>query len=307
MILLTGGLGFIGCSLAYYLAKQGEKVLLTQHRTSRIPSFLQSLIDKQVWITPCNLLDLSSIWYVMESYPVESVIHAANALEQKGYLYQALNINIIGTMNILEASRIKKIGKVMFTSSQSVYPRGEKRHREDDDLPLKSPHTISLTKKVGDMICNSYAGEYGMAITITRPCMIYGPLYVSGRNALEEMVENTIAGKKTELPHVNPKDGNNLMYVKDCARALALIHLKEKPEFPIYNVGDRYFQYGEMAETVRRIVPTAEISLGPDRGETPSRMFMNLDRLTNEFGFKPEYDLESGVRDYMQWLRNGEY
>jgi len=195
----------------------------------------------------------------------------------------------------------------MVTSSHSVYARGETEHHEHEDLPLRSPHMISLNKKIGDMICDYYTREYGMSITITRPCQIYGPLYVTGRNPLQRMVEDAVAGKATELPDAAANDGNHLMYNKDCVRALALIHMKERPEFQIYNVGDRYFRNSEMAEAVKRVVPTAEIRLGPERAETQGRMLLNLDRLRTEFGFKPEYDLESGIEDYIRWLRDGKY
>jgi UDP-glucose 4-epimerase len=307
MILVTGGLGFLGCSIAYYLAKQGAKVLLTRYKTSRIPVFLEALLGTSVWITPCDILDFSNLWFVLETHPIESIIHAAGTPGQKGYLYQALTTNVLGTMNVLEASRIKKIGRVTFTSSQSVYSRGEKYHEESEDLPLKSLHTISLTKKVGDLICNHYAREYEMEIIITRPCQLYGPLYSSERNPLQRMVENAVAGKTTDLSEVAPNDGNNIMYVKDCARALVLIHLKEKLQFRIYNIADEYFTYREMATAVRKVIPTAEIHLGLERADVPGRMFLNLDRLKNEFGFTPEYDLESGIRDWMDWLRDGQF
>lgn len=307
MILITGGLGFFGCSLAHYLARQGERVLLTRHRRSRVPTFLEPLIDKQVWITPCDVLDPGSLSHVLESYRVKSIIHAAGTPGHKGDLYHALNVNILGTMNVLEAAHIKNIGKLLYTGTQSVYARGEIEHHEEEDLPLRSLHAISLSKKAGDMICDYYGRQYDMAITITRPCQIYGPLYITERNPLQRMVEDAVAGKATDLPDVAPNDGNNLMYVKDCVRALAMIHLKEKPDFPIYNVGDKYFHNGEMAEAVRRIIPTAEIRLGPNRANAPGRMLLNTDRLRNEFRFAPEYDLEAGIRDYIRWLRNGEY
>lgn len=305
MIFVTGGLGFLGCSIAYYLANAGAQVLLSRHRTTRVPAFLHPFLDTSVRIAPCDILDFSSLWSVFETYPIRSVIHAAGTPGRKGCLHQALTTNVLGTMNVLEASRIKKVGRVTYTSSQSVYDRGERHHEESEDLPLRSPHTISLTKKVGDLICDYYAQECGMELIITRPCQLYGPLYESGRNPLEKMVRNAVAGTSTNLPDVAPGDGNNMMYVKDCARALVMIHMKERPRSPIYNIGDRYYTYREMAEAVKRVVPGSEILLGPEPPEPPGRMLLNIERLRQEFGFAPEYDLESGIREWMGWLREG--
>jgi UDP-glucose 4-epimerase len=309
MILLTGGLGFLGCNLAYYLAKQGEKLILTQHRINRIPTFLEPLVNKSIWISSCDIQDFSNLFHIMEQYPIQSIIHTAATYGQKGKLYQTLNINILGTMNVLEAARIKKINRVTFTSSQSVYQRSrEKWHTEDEDLPLQSIHSISLTKKAGDMICDYYRKEYGFNILITRPSQIYGPLYATEINPLQQMVESSIAGKPTNLPEVAPDDGNDLIYVKDCARAISLIHLAKKPRFSVYNVGDKYVRYGEMADMVKKIIPDSKINLGENiKEKIREPMFLNMDRLKDEFDFKPEYDLEHGIRDYIQWLRNGAY
>jgi UDP-glucose 4-epimerase len=309
MILLTGGLGFLGCNLAYYLAKQGEKLILTQHRIYRIPSFLEPLVNKNIWISSCDILDFSNLFHILEQYPINSIIHTAATYGQKGNLYQTLNINILGTMNVLEAARIKNINRITFTSSQSVYQRSrEKWHTEDEDLPLQSIHSISLTKKVGDMICDYYRKECGLNILITRPSQIYGPLYATEINPLQQMVENSITGKPTNLTKVAPDDGNDLIYVKDCARAIAIIHLAKKLRFSVYNVGDKYVRYGEMADMVRKIIPGSKINLGENiKEKVREPMFLNLDRLKDEFEFKPEYDLEHGIKDYIEWLRNGTY
>lgn len=309
MILITGGLGFLGCNLAYYLTNQGAELLLTQHQISRIPTFLEPFINRNIFISPCDILDFSSLFSILEKYPITSIIHTAAIYGQKGHLYQCLKVNIDGTINILEASRIKKINRITFTSSQSVYQRHrEKIHKEDEDLPLESPHYISLTKKACEMICDFYIKEYGLSIFIVRSSQTYGPLYTSGLNPLQKMVENSVANKPTYLPEVHPDDGNNIIYVKDCARAIGLVHLAKKPQFIIYNAGDKYVTYGEMAEMVKKIINDAEINLGPGKKEKINEpIYLNMDRLNKEFKFLPEFDLENGIKDYIQWLRNGKY
>lgn len=307
MILLTGGLGFLGCSLAYYLANQGQKILLTMHRISRIPSFLEPMKNKSIEISRCDILDFSSIFDILNKYHISSIIHLAGLYGQS--LYESLKVNIDGTINILEASRIMKIDRVTFASSFGVYQKNrEKIHSEDEDLPLKSSHAISLTKKACDMICDYYSKEHELPIFIVRPSQIYGPLYTSGRNPLQKMVENSISGKPTFLSEVHSGDGTNLVYVKDCARAIGLIHLAKKLRFTIYNVCDKHVTYGEMAETVKKIIPDAEINFTADTTKgIDEPINVNVDRLNIEFGFRPEFDLENGIKDYIQWLRYGKY
>jgi len=309
MILLTGGLGFLGCNLAYYLANQGEEILLTKHRTSRIPTFLEPYLNKNIITSSCDILDINAVLSVLEKYPISSIIHTAATYGEKGKLHQCLKVNIGGTINILEASRIKKIDRITFTSSHSIYRRSrEQIHGEDEDFPLKSIHYISLTKKACEMICDHYAKEYGLSILIIRPSQIYGPLYVSGVNPLQTMIDNSLANRPTCLEEVHPDDGNNLIYVKDCARATGLVHLAQKPQFTIYNAGDKYLTYGEMAKMVKKIIPRAEITLGANvKKEVQEPMYLNMERLEKEFGFKPEFNFENGIKDYIQWLSYGNY
>lgn len=309
MILLTGGLGFLGCNLAYYLSRQGQKLLLTQHRISRIPTFLESFISKNIEISACDILDFSNLFCILSRYPIDSIIHAAAIYNQKYNLYQSLKVNVDGTINILEASRIMKIGRVTFISSQSVYQRTrEKIHTENEDLPLKSSHYISLTKKACEMICEYYSKEYGLRIVTLRPSQIYGPLYSSGINPLQKMVENSVANKPIYLPEVDPDAGNNLIYIKDCVRAIGLVHLTKDPQCSIYNLGDKYVTYGEVAEIIKRMIPDAKIILGPSKqGEIKEPMYLNMDRLRKEFGFEPEFNLEKGIQDYIIWSKSGKY
>jgi UDP-glucose 4-epimerase len=127
------------------------------------------------------------------------------------------------------------------------------------------------------LICDYYGKEHELEIVITRPSQVYGPLYATGINPLQIMVENSVAGKPTKLSGVAPDDGNNLIYVKDCVRAIALIHLAEKPRFSVYNVGDKYVRYGEMADMVKRIVPGSKINLGENiKEKIREPMFLNI-------------------------------
>jgi len=305
MILVTGGLGFIGCHLAYFLAKQGQEVLLLDNQTSRIPRFLRPLTKDRITICRGDVLDLAGLFSILKAYPVKSIIHMVSLHNRTGNLYQCLKVNVEGTMNILEASRIMGIEKITFPSSQSVYQRGrEKGYEEEETFSIASHDYISLTKKACEMICDGYRKEYGLRIVTVRPSQIYGPLYMSGRNPLQRMVEDAVRGKPTRLPDVDPDGGDTLTYVKDCARAIGLLHLAERPRFTIYNVGEQYVTYGEMARVVMDIVPSAKIKLGSRKKEQKrAPLFLSMARLRKEFGFEPAYSFEKGVKDYIRWLR----
>ena len=70
MILITGGLGFLGSGLARYLLDQGEQVVLTRRRNARIPPMLANDLDKKLKVVYCDILDLPSLVSVVKKYEV---------------------------------------------------------------------------------------------------------------------------------------------------------------------------------------------------------------------------------------------
>ncbi|MBW1799224.1 MAG: NAD(P)-dependent oxidoreductase [Deltaproteobacteria bacterium] len=309
MILLTGGFGFLGASLSFYLANRGEKIMVTDTRVDHIPGFLQPLVGKTIQIERCDVLDTSGLFYLLRNNPVKSIIHMAAIHEGKGYLNECLRLNVDGTINVLEACRIMDIERLTFISSQSVYHRTlERVHREDEDFPLESHSFISLTKKAGEMICDYYRKKFGLNITTVRPSQLYGPLYSSGLFPLQRMIENAIDNQPINLPDVDPESGDTLTYVKDCARAVGLAHLAKTPKYRVYNIGVEFVTYGQMAEVTKQFLPHAQITLGSaDKDNKREPIHLNMDRFREEFGFAPEFDFETGVKEYIQWLQDGKY
>src|ERR1051325_7193808 len=109
MILITGGLGFLGANLAQLLCAQGERVLATSNRNVHVPDFLQSSTGRNLTVAP---LDITSL---------EKVCAAVNSEKGDTPLYDAMNANITGTINVLEAARRAGIRRVVFLSSEAVY------------------------------------------------------------------------------------------------------------------------------------------------------------------------------------------
>jgi len=309
MILLTGGLGFLGASLSYYLANRGVKILLTDTRVHNIPGFLQPYVEDTIQIERCDVLDTPGLFYLLRNNPVKSIIHMAAIHEGKGNLNECLRLNVDGTINVLEACRIMEIERLTFISSQSVYQRTLHRvHTEDEDFPLESHSFISLTKKAGEMICDYYRKKYGLDIITVRPSQLYGPLYSSELYPLQRMIENAIDNKPTNFPDLDPENGDTLTYVKDCARAIGMAHLAEAPESRVYNIGFEFVTYGQMAGVTKQFLPEAQITLGSSKRKIVREpIYLNMDRLREEFGYEPEFDFEAGVKDYIQWLKEGTY
>jgi nucleoside-diphosphate-sugar epimerase len=120
MILITGGLGFLGVNLAKYLLDLGEEVLLTRHRNPRVPDILAPFLGKTLLVAPMDVTDLAAVMDAVKKYKVTSMVHAASLSEGRGSLCQVLCGNLIGSANVLEAARLMDVGRVTFIRAVGV-------------------------------------------------------------------------------------------------------------------------------------------------------------------------------------------
>jgi UDP-glucose 4-epimerase len=307
MILITGGLGFLGSGLARYLVDQGEEVLLTRRRNARIPATLANDLDTRLKVVDCDILDLPSLIAAVKKYHVTSIIHAAVAILAKASLYQAVKINMEGTANVLEAARLSDIKRVTFTSSNTVYMGIQEKTlcKENTPIPLDVNHPIASEKIACEALCNLYAHEYGLEVMITRPSMIYGPGSFSIIAPLPLMVEQVLKQKSVVISQFHPDWGVDFVYIKDCARAIGMVHVAKGPKYRLYNTASgRSYTLRDVAALIQKVIPDCHIEL---RGLVPPGTVhaVDISRLRDEFGYAPEYDLERGVREYIGWVVKG--
>ncbi len=311
MILITGGGGFIGLNLARDLIDRGQEVLLIDLHPFKPPSFLIPYMEKEIKMVQGDIRDLSFLYQVMKENRIDSIIHAASLHETTGTLYKSLKVNIDSTIEILQAARIFNLRRVSFISSMMVYllNKSMEKVEEDQDLPRVSFGYISATKKAGEQICQLYAEEYGMSVPITRPSCVWGPLYRSGLQLQQAMVENSVSGKPTVFQEVYGGRRMPYVYVRDCVRAISLVHLAPSLKHDVYNITDgESHSLADFADALREVIPATQIKLGTTRSEKDFDLpSMSIERIQEDLGFTPEYDFKRAVRAYIDWVRDGRY
>ncbi len=315
MILITGGLGFLGGNLARYLLEKGEQVLLTRNRNVQVPTILAPYLGKGLEIAPLDVTSITTIADAIKRYKVRSIVHAAAIYEGRGSLFQAVDVNVAGTANVLETARLMDVGRVTFVSSEGVNQgrKGTTPLKEEEYFWARSDRYIPVTKKMAELLCFMYQKEYKMDIVITRPSRIYGPLYTAGRNPILRMVTAIVKGQPLLFNDINESEGHDFVYVRDCARAHALIHCAQKPKHDLYNIGlNHHHTFGDVARALEKIVPGAKIQLATGVS-TITKTDFDIDacldnaRIHEEFGYTPEYDLEKGLAALAAWVKDGSY
>lgn len=310
MILVTGGMGFIGLHTAHYLASAGEKVLITRFRRSRNPEFLLPFLDSgQVQVAAMDVSDPFSVLEAMAAHRVTSVLHLAVPELGGVGVGREIDVNVGGIRNVLSAAGALGIERVTMASSVAVYAgSGDGPWTEDAPLPIVSPSATSAFKKAEEILALHYADRSGMDVSCVRIGVVYGPLYHSLSNLPSRLVHAAVR-PGTELPPRPSvpgarRDLSDLLHVHDCAAGLALVHLAESRR-RIYNLGGgRAVPDRDVAAAVARAVPGW---VAPEAGSDPlddsSSRYMDLGTVA-QVGFKPRYSLDEGIADYAEWLRH---
>lgn len=185
--------------------------------------------------------------------------------------------------------------------------------REDVPLPTTAGHVIPAFKKIGELLADYLADTTGIEI-INYRISPWGP----GGNpdspftAAPQLVHAAARGTPPDfsglrsLPHAG--DGLDICYVKDCARAIALLQLAPRLSHRTYNIASgKVLTNQEVADAVRKLVPDARIELPEGRSAAGPGQPICLDicKLREDTGYQPAYDTDRAVADYIAWLREG--
>lgn len=318
MIMITGGLGFLGVNLAKLLCDAGEQVLLTSNRNVQLPSFFAPYVDKTLTVTPLDITSLESVLQAIQRFGVISIIHAAVRSEKGNTtLFQAMNVNVTGTVNVLEAAHRAGIRRVVSISSEAVYQGMPDTvpFKEEERLWTTADRFIPGTKKAAEILCRMYDSICGLEVIAVRLTRIYGPLYRGIRNLAGHMVEQAAKGISINLENHDPNEAHDILYVKDAARGVMLLLKRPTLAHRIYNLGSgRLTTLKEFADAIKKMLPETEIHLGDGPGplvSTKTSIDINncvdISRIREETGFTPEFGPYRGVEHYIHWARHGIY
>ncbi|ARJ56271.1 NAD-dependent epimerase/dehydratase family protein [Campylobacter cuniculorum] len=173
-ILITGGAGFIGSSLGYYLSKKGYEVILIDNFSyGRLDNLV---IDGEVFGEFIGL-DIRSKELSSYMQDVDIVFHFAGIAalpDCQSDPYEAIDVNVAGTANVLNAARINGVKKVIFSSTSAIYEANRNFPCQESDFT--NPYLIySNSKKQAEMLCYSFFKTYGLNSVILRFFNVYGP------------------------------------------------------------------------------------------------------------------------------------
>jgi UDP-glucose 4-epimerase len=319
MILITGGLGFIGSHVTRALLDLGESCVLVQRRPPTVPALFAGEAGQRVFVEQANVADLEGFLEIGRRHKITGIVHLAGSVPWPPGADEPIDAarKAIGSLlNVLQAARDWEVERIGTASTIGVYggTPGDPPYREDTPLPMTAGHVIPAFKKIGELLADYVAGATGTEIISYRIGGIWGPLGrpASPFFAAPQLVHAAARGVPPDLSALRSPayagDGTDLCYVKDCGRAIALLQLAERLSYRTYNVSSgRPTTYRELAETISKIVPDAQIELPAGRNpDGPGRdVYLDISRIRQDTGYQPEFGTDRAVADYIGWLHAG--
>lgn len=297
-ILVTGAAGLIGHAVRGMLEDQGRGVVAVDRA------------DAMVEGRPVMAADVTSV-HRLHALAVEhrfdGIVHCgafSGPMVARDDPAAIVEVNIVGTANMLELARVHRIRRVVFCSSVSAY--GDTPPGLDpvpEDIPLRPTSVYGASKAAGEALVDGYAAQHGVDGLSLRIGWVYGPRRTTDC-AIREMIRSAQAGRAHRLPFGRDFH-RQYVHVEDAARALVLALGAPGPTpRRAYTVtGGSYATLGEIAGIVAATVPGAEIEVapGPDPVDDRQARF-DISAAERDLGYRPRVTLVEGVASYAAWL-----
>jgi UDP-glucuronate 4-epimerase len=311
-VLVTGGAGFIGSHLCESLLRDGHDVIvLDELNDFYSPLLKRENLEEISRIAPIvfqqgDIRDSETVHDLMSRTRPQAVIHLAARAGVRPSLEQPLlyeQVNVRGTLVMLEASRNFGVGKFVFASSSSIYGIANRvpfSELDPANLPV-SPY--AATKIAGEKLGYTYSHLYGIDVVCLRFFTVYGPRQRPDL-AIRKFAEAIEAGRRIPV-FGDGSSSRDYTYVDDVVKGV-LAALQSPIRYDIFNLGNSRpvsllaMIHGLEAQIGRR----AEIDWLPDQpGDVPIT-YADINKARSVLGYCPSTPFETGLECFVRWLRD---
>ena len=308
-ILITGGVGFIGSHTAEHLLRRGDRVIaLDAFNFSYDPIHKEhnaKLLQRheQFRLVRGDIRDVNLVEDIFSTENIDCIIHLAaragvrpSLLEPSSYM----DINITGTMNLLEAMRKHNVDHMVFASSSSVYgSRTEGPFRESDNVDIPaSPY--AATKKACELLCANWNYLYGTHMTCLRFFTVYGP------RQRPEMAIHLFASKISKGEEITMfGDGSSIRdytFIDDIVQGVVSA-VDRKMGFKIINLGNSNpIRLDDLIKSIAEVVKKEPIikQLPDQPGDVPMT-FADVSKAKELLDYNPQTRIVDGIHKFWIW------
>lgn len=303
-ILVTGGAGFIGSHLVDRLIEEGRKVVVIDN----LSSGRKENLNKKAKFYKVDIRSLK-IRQILKEEKIESLFHlAAQPLVENAYEnpIEALEVNIMGTANVLESCRLKgDLKSIIVASSDKAYGKN-KNLPYTERTPLAGDHPYDVSKTAADLIAQTYFKTYNLPIVVARFSNTFGPRDIYFNRIIPGIFESIIKNKEL-LIRSDGKMIREYVYVKDIVDGcIKIVQNIDKVKGEAFNFGSKnIFNVIEVVKKIEKIlgVKIEYKILNVAKNEIP-KQYLDWGKAEKILEWKPKHNFEEGIKETFNWYKN---
>lgn len=308
-ILVTGALGQVGTELALALRKKygNDNVIITDVRKE-----CNSVLDGTGPFHSLDVTNSEELVKLIKQYNIDTIFHLAAILSANGEKNPLFcwNINMNGTISVLESARLNGVKKVITPSSMAVWGPDAPQYNTPQDSVLKPTTMYGVTKVCGERLLDYYVLKYGLDCRGLRYPGIISSETLPGGGTTDYAVDifyEAVKHKKYDC-FLNEDSVLPMMYMPDCINAtigLAEADFANLKHHSDFNVAAFSFAPKELAANIKKYMPEFEITYSPDfRQAIADSWPKSIDdsAARSEWNWKPQYDIDAMTKDMLEKL-----
>lgn len=309
-MLITGGAGFIGSHLCDKYTREGHTVLcLDNFMNTNLINIRHLLNQRNFKLVNGDIRDFDLLEKIMPGVDVvfhlAAQIHVDRSVVEPKLTYE---VNVLGTQNILEASRRYDVEKIVHASTSEVYGSAEYSPM-DEKHPLNAPHPYGASKIAADRMCYAYIRTYSMNICIMRSFNTFGPRQKdSGYGGVISLFTKRVLSGMPPIIYGDGLQTRDYTYIDDIIRAYDSVLNQNEPITEPINFGTgREIRILDLANMIIDLCGKSgkikPVHVEPRPGEV-ERLIADTTRARNLLKWKPEYALEEGLKRFLDWYKD---
>ena len=309
-VLITGGAGFIGYHVAARMLSRADHVGLLDNfndfydpeRKRRNVRDLQSLGPAELF--EVDITDAAALDRAFEKFRPRAVVHLAawagvRPSFEKAELYAQVNVS--GTVNVLESARRFGVERFAFASSSSVYGGNTKLPFSEDDPVNRPISPYAATKRAGELLCHTWSCNYGLPVTCLRFFTVYGPRQ-RPEMAIHKFARRIWEGQELPL-YGDGGSRRDYTYVDDIVDGVVGALALDAP-YEILNLGGGHtITLLELVSQLERALgKKAQIRFLPPQAGDMEVTSADVSRARRTIAYAPSTGIEEGIRRFAAWF-----
>lgn len=303
-VVVTGGAGFIGSHLTDHLLKQGYRVTVIDNFSNGSKRNLETVERRPLELVEADVRDAQALQSCFQQ--AETVYHLAALADiipsiQRPYEYY--DVNVTGTVRVMEAAKLAGIRQVIYAASSSCYGIPD-TYPTSETAAIRPQYPYALTKFLGEEIVLHWGGLYKMRTNSLRFFNVYGPR-ARTKGAYGAMFKVFLPQILHGKPLTIVGDGSqtrDFTYVTDVVNAIMAVE-RNGTSGDIFNVGSG------ATVSINRIADLlgGQKTFIPKRPGEPDCTFADIRKIERLTGWKPQIPIEAGVKEllkHLDWWKN---